>query len=116
MSWKVALALGIVFAKPVIKAVQAMGADHACKKAYRRESGGCTVTTGELDEIAYRSEEDIRKFLEEKGLTPAQKEAALRYIDNHWYGEAKRAELRDDMQDIKEWTEKMDALRSKQES
>ena len=73
----------------------------------------CAVTTAELDEIAYRSEEDIRKFLEEKGLTPAQKEAALRYIDNHWYGEAKRAELWDDMQDIKEWTEKMESLQKK---
>ena len=116
MSWKVALALGIVFAKPVINAVQSMGADRACKAAYRREVGNCNVTAEELDDIALQSEENIRKFLEEKGLTTAQKEAALRYIDNHWYGVAKRYEAQDEIQKVKEWTEKMNALRSKQES
>ena len=116
MSWKVALALGIVFAKPVIKSVQSMGADRACKAAYRREVGNCNVTAEELDDIALQSEENIRKFLEEKGLTTAQKEAALRYIDNHWYGVAKRYEAQDEIQKVKDWTEKMNALRSKQES
>ena len=112
MSWKVALAIGIVFAKPVIKAVQGMGADRACKAAYRREVGNCNVTAEELDEVALQSEEDIRKFFEEKGLTPDQKEAVLRYIDNHWYGVAKRYEALDEMQKVKAWTEKMNALRS----
>lgn len=116
MSWKVVLALGIVFVKPVIKAVQSMGADRACKAAYLREAGNCNVTAEELDDIALQSEENIRKFLEEKGLTSAQKEAALRYIDNHWYGVAKHYEAQDEIQKVKDWTEKMNALRSKQES
>lgn len=114
MSWQVVLALGIMFAKPVIKAVQSKGADRACKAAYRREVGNCSVTAEELDEIALQSEEDIRKFLEEKGLTSAQKEAALRYIDNHWYGAAKYAEAYDEIQKVKEWTEKMKSLREDQ--
>ena len=112
MSWKVALAIGIVFAKPVIKAIQGIGADRACKAAYRREAGDCIVTAEELDEIALQSEEDIRKFFEEKGLTPTQKEASLRYISNHWYGVAKRCEAWDRLQEVKAWTEKMKALRS----
>lgn len=91
---------------------QRMGADRACKAAYRREAGSCNVTAEELDDIALQSEENIRKFLEEKGLTSAQKEAALRYIDNHWYGVAKRYEAQDEIQKVKEWTEKMNALRS----
>ena len=114
MSWKVALAIGIVFAKPVIKAVQSMGADRACKAAYRREVGNCNVTAEELDEIALQSEENIRKFFEEKGLTPSQKEAAMRYIDNHWYGIAKRHEAQEEMENVKAWTEKMKALRQEE--
>ena len=103
MSWKVALAIGIVFAKPVIKAVQGMGADRACKAAYRREVGNCNVTAEELDEIALQSEENIRKFFEEKGMTPEQKEAALRYINGYRYSEGKRDEMIKEAQKSRDW-------------
>ena len=111
MDWKTALAIGIVFGKPVIKSIQAIGADRACKAAYRREAGSCKVTAEELDDIALQSDENIRKFFDEKDLTQPQKEAALRYIDNHWYGVGKHIEACDEIQKIKDWTEKMSALR-----
>ena len=66
------VSIGYRISKPVIKAVQSTGADRACKAAYRRKVGNCNVTAEELDDIALQSEENIRKFLEEKGLTTAQ--------------------------------------------
>ena len=116
MSWKLVLALGIVFAKPAIRAIQAVGAERACKQAYYRENEGCGVTAEELDDVARKSEADIQKFFEDKGMTPTQKEAALRYIDNHWYAKSKSFQLEDEVQTIKDWNKKMTALRKKQES
>ena len=106
MTWKVALALGIVFANPAIHAVQYFFADHACKAECRREVGDCKVTPEELDEIAIYRKDIIQKFLEEKGLTTAQKEAALRYLENRLYGVGLRTVACDELQKIKDWTKK----------
>ncbi len=103
MNWKVALTIGLLLAKPVIKAVNAWVTEHLSQKEFYRETGGCGIRTEELKKLAWERNEDIEEILNQKGLTQQQKEAALRYVDGYRYSEFKRDEMLNEVQKSKEW-------------
>ena len=103
MDWKALVAVGLFFAKPAAKLVQALAADRSCKREYRKGAGDCGVSIAALDAIMWKSDTEIQQFLDSKGLTTQQKDAAMRYLEGRWYAESKRFEAQDEVQKIKDW-------------